>query len=141
MERLQSIFTAHSLRLTAPRRAVFSVLEATDSPLFISDVLAACRGVDRVSVYRTLELFARLGIIEIITTGFKKRYELAEPFKPHHHHLQCISCGELIAIHSTSIESLVTSVAEKHHYIVTDHHFELHGVCSKCRKKPGTSGI
>jgi Fe2+ or Zn2+ uptake regulation protein len=134
MERLETIFAQHSLRLTTPRKAVFLALEQSETPQFISRLVKTCPNIDRTSIYRTLELFSRLGIIEIIHTGFKKRYELAGPFKPHHHHLQCNVCGELVAIDTPRLEELVAATATANNYQLTSHHIELHGVCQNCQK-------
>ncbi|RYG94537.1 transcriptional repressor, partial [archaeon] len=96
---LETVFAKEGYRLTSPRRAVFDVLHSSESPLAIAVIIKACPDVDRVSIYRTLELFTRLGITEIIPFGWKQRYELTSPFKPHHHHLYCTNCGILIDIH------------------------------------------
>lgn len=114
---------------------VFLALEHSATPLFIHQLAKQCPQVDRTSIYRTLELFQRLNIIEIIHTGFKKRYELAGPFKPHHHHLQCTTCGELVAIDTPRLEELVNAVAATNRYRLTSHHIELHGVCPRCQTK------
>lgn len=100
----------------------------------LAQLHAICQGIDRASVYRTLELFATLGIIEIIHIGWKKRYELAAPFKPHHHHLQCTRCGQLVDIKTPQLERLIHHIATQHGYQVTGHHFELSGICKTCQK-------
>lgn len=134
MDQLEKLFSAHSLRLTRPRRAVFCTLRKADKPLALSDIVASSRGSDRSSVYRTLLLFEELGIITILHLGWKKRYELAGPFKPHHHHLECTQCGELVAIDTPRFEELVQSTARAYRYHLTSHHIELRGLCGRCTK-------
>lgn len=134
MNTIEELFSNEGYRLTMPRRQVFNELQKSSRPLAIGEIIATCEGVDRVSIYRTLELFAELDIISVIPVGWKKRYELAGPFKPHHHHLQCISCGELVAIDTPRLEGIVTDLATSHGYTLTHHHIELTGICETCQK-------
>jgi Fe2+ or Zn2+ uptake regulation protein len=134
MNTIEELFAARGYRLTMPRRQVFNELQKASRPLAIGDIITACGGVDRVSIYRTLELFAELDIISVIPVGWKKRYELAGPFKPHHHHLQCVSCGELVAIDTPRLEGMVTDLATSHGYKLAHHHIELSGICEMCQK-------
>lgn len=133
MEQLETLLRTSGNRLTTPRQKVFAVLQQAAHPLSLQQLSLQCRGVDRTSIYRTLELYEQLHIIEIVHVGWKKRYELADPFKPHHHHLQCTNCHELIAIDTPELEQLIETIAEQHCYTITGHHFELQGICSRCK--------
>lgn len=135
MEQLQTLLATNKLRLTSPRLAVFEALQQAEKPLYLHEINAACKQIDRTSVYRNLEQFSRLGIIEIIHTGWKKRYELASPYKPHHHHIQCTSCGELIAIDTPQLEGIIQDIATAYDHKLSSHHIELHGICSHCQNK------
>jgi len=139
MERLEAFFRDHDLRLTEPRRDIFSILNDRDQPLTLQEILRASQFAERTSVYRTLQLFTKLGIVDIVQVGFKQRYELAEPFKAHHHHLVCIKCGELIDLERTArLEKLINKIASVHDYELTAHHMELQGVCKSCRAEAAT---
>ncbi len=134
MERLEEFFRAKGLRLTEPRRDIFRILETKDQPLTLGEIIKTSQFAERTSVYRTLRLFTKLGIVDMIQVGFKQRYELAEPFKAHHHHLVCLKCGELIDLERTPrLERLVSKLASAHNYELTAHHVELQGICSNCR--------
>ena len=133
MEQLEQLLRSNGNRLTAPRREVFKALEQAGQPLSLQQLSGAVEGVDRTSVYRALELFAHLDIIEIVHVGWKKRYELASPFRPHHHHLQCTKCHQLIALDTPELERLVTHLAKTHGYVLTTHHIELLGLCPHCQ--------
>lgn len=132
MEQLSELLYRHGFRITTARKAVFAVLQHADKPLFIRQIVDACAAIDRTSVYRTLELFSQLGIVASVQAGWKARYELADPFKPHHHHLQCNRCGEIIAIELPELEEQVHQVAKNYRYTLTSHHIELHGSCASC---------
>lgn len=134
MNTIEELIASNGYRLTAPRRSVFTELQTATRPLSIAELSELCRDIDRVSIYRTLNLFSTLNIINVIAVGWKKQYELAGPFKPHHHHLQCVSCGELVAIDTPRLEGIVTDLATSHGYQLAHHHIELHGICKKCQK-------
>ncbi|HEY0965140.1 MAG TPA: Fur family transcriptional regulator [Candidatus Saccharimonadales bacterium] len=134
MEQLEELFRTHNLRLTHARRSVFKALEQASSPLFIHDIISLCVKSDRTSIYRNLEIFRKLGIIEVIPTGWKQRYELSDLFRAHHHHLQCTRCHALIAINTPELEKTIHTLAKSHGYQLTSHHIELHGLCEKCQK-------
>lgn len=129
---LETIFAQQKLRITRPRREIFRVLQQSKAPLSAPMINTHCTTANRTSVYRTLELFHRLGIIKSVQFGWRQRYELADPFKIHHHHLSCTKCGQLIDLQSPDIENLVNVIASQNNFVVTDHTFEIRGLCQDC---------
>jgi len=129
---LARIFSKAKLRLTSPRAAIFNALKESGSPLSTSQIIKLCPEIDKVSVYRTIKLFDSLNIVTIVTHGWKQSYELSSPFHPHHHHIVCEKCGDVIELQSPSIETLVQKLAAQHAFTSTSHHFEIHGTCDKC---------
>lgn len=135
MDQFNILLTRHQLRSTQARREVFSILLAAKEPLSITEITKATTIADRTSVYRTIELFLKLSIIEVIPFGWKTRYELSGDFKPHHHHLICTTCGTSVSIKPSALEQLVSIVAKEHAFIPTSHHFEIYGTCNNCQIK------
>lgn len=130
---LSETFELHGLRLTKPRQQIFDILKNSEIPLTVGDIAKNCKNINRTSIYRTLIIFDRLKIINTIYVGWKNYYELAEPFIPHHHHLYCINCQNAEPIQPKELEKLVDYIGKKYNFIVTKHHFELEGICEKCR--------
>jgi ferric uptake regulation protein len=130
---LSEIFEQHGFRLTKPRQQIFDILKNSEIPLTVGDIAKNCKNINRTSIYRTLIIFDRLKIINTIYIGWKNYYELAEPFIPHHHHLYCINCQNAEPIQPKELEKLVDYIGKKYNFIVTKHHFELEGICEKCR--------
>jgi len=130
---LSEIFEQHGLRLTKPRQQIFDILNNSEIPLTVGDIAKNCKNINRTSIYRTLVIFDRLKITNTIYIGWKNYYELAEPFIPHHHHLYCINCQNAEPIQPKELEKLVDYIGKKYNFIVTKHHFELEGICEKCR--------
>lgn len=129
---LNEIFRTVGLRLTEPRLKVFNALKATNKPMSIVDISKTCPDVDKVSVYRTIDLFTKLRIVTTVPHGWKSLYELAAPFSPHHHHLVCEKCGNLTEIHSHTLEAIIEDLTNEHGFIPSGHHFEITGVCREC---------
>lgn len=130
---LETIFARQQLRLTRPRQEVFNILQESNVPLSAPAIAKQCPDIDRVSVYRTLELFTSLDIATVVPVGWKQRYELTSPFKPHHHHLSCTNCGALIDVHSKKLEQLVAAIARDYGFTAAEHKFEVSGLCSNCQ--------
>ncbi len=123
-------------RITMPRRQVFDVLKKSSRPLSIVELTTELSTiVDAASVYRTIDLFTKLGITTVVTHGWKQRYELAAPFRPHHHHLVCSSCGKATEIHSKKIESLIATISVEEGFMPLNHMFEITGLCRQCKAK------
>jgi len=132
---LEFIFARESLRMTTPRMAVFETMQSAETPLSIGDIVRKCPAIDRVSIYRTIDLFITLDIAEVVTVGWKKQYELTSPFLSHHHHLFCTNCGSLIDIHSKKLEQAIAAVARDYDFTPSEHKFEVSGLCKKCQSK------
>lgn len=118
---------------TAPRLDVFNQLAKT-GPLSVSHLAEQLAPqVDRATVYRTVELYEKLGIVNRVWHGFKHQVELSEIFTPHHHHARCQHCGETIDIASPALESALSQLAKEHGFLTVNHSVELLGYCQKCQ--------
>lgn len=139
MKDFEELLRNNGLRVTEPRRQVFTILSKTHEPLSLSDIYKQCQHVDRASVYRTIDTCARIGIIKVVYIGWKKLYELTDLFSPHHHHLRCTSCLSMSHISDPALEQAIEDVAHKQRFILTAHHFEIEGICRACQVKLAVS--
>lgn len=129
----ESILRTAGQSITRPRQAVFETLKVADEPLKNGEIAKRTANVDRASVYRTLELFAKLGITTTTIRGWTPFTELAEPFRAHHHHMICEQCGGVEEIASDTLEDVLALVANRHKFTLKSHTVELSGLCSNCR--------
>src|ERR1044071_1920166 len=104
-ELLKGILAQHGYSTTKPRRAVFEALLAAHNPKTITQLVKELPDIDKVSVYRTLDVFSKIGITHQVWNGFKSKVELSEAFSPHHHHFTCINCGKVITLKNDSLET------------------------------------
>lgn len=135
IDKFTQILRDNTVSVTGARLAIFKTLLASHRPLKNGEVAALTPSVNRASVYRALDLFEQLGITATLVRGWTPFVELADPFKPHHHHLLCEKCDAITAITSDEMERLIHQIAENYSFTPTSHHFEIKGICRDCRSK------
>lgn len=130
------LLTAHGIKSSPARLLVLSACMISNIPLDVSQVYEKLGGkVHLATVYRTLEKFVALGLLERIDFQEGKfRYEYLHS---HHHHAVCESCGKVedIVDTQTQVKSLEKSLALNSGFSVTKHILELFGICNNCQKK------
>lgn len=125
--------TDNNYHVTKAREVTFKLLISPE-PQSISEILAKAKGiVDRVSVYRNIEIFEKIGIVHRIYVGWKYKLELSDQFIAHHHHLSCLKCGKIIDIQDEKhIDDFIKEVAYKFRFQPRRHQFEVDGYCKDC---------
>lgn len=132
-KRLSEVLRTHNVSVTSPRLEIFETLSKAEKPLKNGEIVKRTPNVDRVSVYRNLELFSKLGITETIIQGWTPLTELAAPFRVHHHHMTCERCGKVIEIEDGVLESALNAIVSKHNFLLNKHLVELTGLCEECQ--------
>jgi Fur family ferric uptake transcriptional regulator len=91
------------------------------------------------TVYRTLDLMVRMGLIKKFEFGEgQSRYELTWEFKEHHHHLVCLSCGKIIDYNDfiqdevKFFDKIQKSLSEKYKFNIKNHEVYFYGTCKQC---------
>lgn len=136
LEKFVSTLKAHHCSVTKARRLIFTTLAEHESITMTALVAAVQGSVDRASVYRTVELFERLGIIQRVQVGWKYRLELSDSFNPHHHHIHCSACGRVVSLaEDTALEQHIHQLALQAGFMLSSHQLELSGKCRQCHKK------
>ncbi len=127
-------------RLTQQRQAVLDVMrENRGRHLSAEEVLAEARkkapNLGIATVYRTLD---KLSSFEVLyKTAFdegKYRYELCEDEHHRHHHVICLSCGQIIEIEEDLLSSLEKHLENKG-FEVVDHQLIIYAKCPGCKCK------
>lgn len=130
----QKVLKDHGYKATRPRLLVFETFHK-HSPLTMAELIGRLNGkVDRVTVYRTTDLFEQLGVIKRIVIGWKYKLELGDIFSGHHHHIICLGCSKIIAVpENAEIERLIEKLGSDNGFHTVAHHLELQGYCQTCR--------
>jgi Fur family ferric uptake transcriptional regulator len=137
--RLQAELMSRGLRMTRQRRTILSVVETATQHLDASQILRKARKldphVDRVTVYRTLNLLKRQGLVDELDLmhleGEKHFYE-RRPQRDHIH-MACIRCGKITEFESSLFDRLKGQIQRdcRFHIVVT--RVEIGGYCHDCR--------
>ena len=127
-------------RLTRPRLAVLQVLRENDEGLDPQEVhhkgKAICPSLGLVTVYRTLDLLAELGLVRRVHS--EERCHRFASAGHNRHHLVCQSCHRVIEFPCDGLEDLIESVRQRTGYTITGHLVELSGLCPTCQTTQAT---
>ena len=124
-------------RLTPQRIMVLSAIEDSDDHIsaeeIYAQIVAKYPQVNISTVYRTLELLKRLGLVtETDLGGGRVRYHSAE--KGHHHHLVCEKCGTMIDIDESTLARLHDVLLHRYNFSAQLSHLAIFGRCVNCSK-------
>ena len=134
VQRILTSIEESSLRMTKKRKLLLGALIATDRPV---SAVALREGAslpesDLVTVYRTLEAFEGIGIIQRIPLEESGcLFELTEPHD-HHHHFVCRECHQTDRLDLCLAKELEER-ANKLGYTEVTHLMEVYGLCEDCR--------
>jgi len=133
---LAATLKAQNYSVTKTRQQVFNALADSDALSMNQLVRKLQHKMDRASIYRTIDLFEKLGIINRLQIGWKYKLELSETFAGHHHHASCMQCGKVLAFEeSPELESDIHKLAESVGFNLTSHSLELRGLCTQCQRQ------
>lgn len=132
---LKAILKSKGYSLTQPRKVVFDLM-LNEEPQSIQSLVQKSKDkVDRATVYRVIELFESLGIVQRLNIGFKYKLELSDVFHGHHHHFYCTNCGKTYDLPASQmLETMINSVTSSEGFAPRGHQLEVYGLCSGCAK-------
>lgn len=117
-------------RMTGQRQIIAEVVQTAHDHPDVAEIhrRAALRDprISLSTVYRTLRLFAEIGVIEQHSFG-GQRVRVERTPRTHHDHLIDVTTGRVIEFRSEEIERLQTAIAERLGYELTWHTLELYG--------------
>ena len=87
-------------------------------------------GVNRSTVYRTLELFRDLGLVSMTDLGSGARqFELLDDL---HHHLICHRCGAITELDDALVDPLRDGIRDRYGFAPAIDHLAIFGFCAAC---------
>lgn len=136
---LQMHFAERGIRMTSQRRAILSVMETAKRHLDAAHILRKARkldpSVDRSTVYRTLQLLKRQGLIdELDLMHLRGEGHYYERKVNHDHiHMACVRCGKITEFVSGMFDKLKQQVEKECRFRILVSRLEIGGYCSVCR--------
>lgn len=123
-------------RLTPQRVMILSAIEDSEHHISAEEIYAQVAAkypqVNISTVYRTLELLKRLGLIYEIDLG-EGRIRYHPEGKGHHHHLVCQKCGAVIDIDESTLARLKDVLLHRYNFSAQLRHVAIFGLCEHCR--------
>jgi Fur family ferric uptake transcriptional regulator len=132
-----TVLRTNGLRRTPVRSGVLDLLARSSRPLSVPQIVGKLKGVDTVTVYRTLNTFLRKGLAHRVR-GEDRSWLYAAgadntQTEHRHPHFVCDECGKVECLQDSIIPaSFVASLGVGKGYDVTYPEVVLHGTCPKC---------
>jgi Fur family ferric uptake transcriptional regulator len=137
--RLQAELTSRGIRMTHQRRIILSVVETAKQHLDAGQILRHARRLDRrvnrVTVYRTLALLKRHGLVDeldLMHMQGEKHYYERRPQRDHIH-MACLRCGGIMEFESDLFDRLKGQIQRECHFHILVSRLEVGGYCARCR--------
>ncbi len=125
-------------KLTPQRRVVIQAIATNQEHLTPTAIYETVHrdqpNIGLVTIYRTLEILARLELICKLHAGDSCRsYTISAP--GHHHHLICSNCSKVVDFPSCELEEAQQSLSEQTGFRIDGHLLEFIGLCQACQKE------
>jgi len=138
LNKSETILEKSGLKKTGPRLSFIEFFQKNKKPssaLYIFQTLEK-EGIDKVTIYRTLESFLKKGIIKRVDTGKREaEYEFIDE-EHDHHHIICIKCNKIEDFTGCESDKFIKNALKKSKSFekITHHSFDLFGICNSCNK-------
>jgi Fur family ferric uptake transcriptional regulator len=131
------------VRITSQRRALIETIQEAGNHLDAATLLEHARQrdarVDRATVYRTLDLLKKQGLIDeldLMHLNGEKHYYEAKTTSDHTH-LACFRCGKIVEFASKVYEDLKSEMTKATGFRIQVSRFEAGGLCKNCQAAEG----
>lgn len=122
------------MRLTGPRRRLVQAIAAQRGLFTAEEVHRLVPQVGRATVFRTLKTLLSVGLVcRVALEHGAPRYGVAS--RLHHHHLVCVSCGQVRDVSPPEVEVWIHRLAHLGNFLVVGHRLEVYGLCALCQQK------
>ncbi|MFO8084980.1 MAG: Fur family transcriptional regulator [Desulfobacterales bacterium] len=132
-----SILENSDLPPTPNRLKILKIIGNNNSPLSAQDIfeiLTRTEDINRVTVYRILDLFVEKNIIDRISGGGRSFHYGLAPNKNHpsHPHFYCKQCGNLECLNPEGVHLEMEEILRTFPGIVDKVEVRLDGICKTC---------
>ena len=136
--KIAAILRQHGYKLTSQRQVVIQAIAHREDHLtptaIYEEVHQDHPNIGFVTIYRTLDLLAQIGLIcELHAGGSCRSYTISAP--EHHHHLICSKCGRVVDFTGYDLGQLEQRLSLETGFEIEDHLLEFTGLCPACRKE------
>jgi len=138
--RFQSYLRSHGLKMTRPRELVFrEILSAPRVHANADEIHRRLRAkkkeVGLATIYRTLNLLVRSGLVTAVDLGEGHSHFEPEWSDTAHGHLICLACGRVQEFAQAGIQEAVKRIGEDEGYRLDKFSLQVFGFCRDCEAK------
>ena len=130
------ILQDQGIRITQQRQLILQELIKSLKPLSAAEIhrklIKQDSGIRLSTIYRNLKFFSSRGLIREFNLDKSRKEKFFEFIESHHHHLICISCGEIKCL-GCPLEDYESELAERTGYQIKDHNIKIYGLCPECQ--------
>ena len=128
----------HGYKLTPQRRVVIRAIASHQEHLTPTAIYEKVHrdypDIGLVTIYRTLEILAKLKLICELHAGDSCRsYTISAP--GHHHHLICSNCGKVVDFLGCELEDAQQKLSRRTGFRIDGHLLEFVGLCQACQEE------
>ena len=133
-----TILRQHGYKLTPQRRAIIQAIASSQDHLTPAAIYEKVHqdhpAIGLVTIYRTLDKLAKLGLIcELHAGGSCHSYTISA--SGHHHHLICSNCGTVVDFPGVGLNEMEQDLSRETGFRIDDHLLEFIGLCQACQKE------
>ena len=128
--------------LTNQRRLLLDLIRDAEGHVDAKELFQRAHARDEsigpATVYRSLNLFKQLGLVDERRLGkLRCYYEIKQSTE--HQHLLCQGCGKVIEFQNPYLNKLIKAVQREHGFKITKAEVYLEGYCPNCEEKEGAA--
>lgn len=136
----EELLSEADLEATINRLRVLEVVGNNRFPLSASDIykiLKRSSSINRVTVYRILDLMVEHGVVERISTGGRAFYYGLAPNDYHkpHPHFYCKNCGQMDCLNPESLIVDTDPLWKTYPGRIDKVEVRIDGICKNCEKR------
>lgn len=122
---IMGVVQQRGAKITPLRIQIAEWIEKHEGVFSVQAILEAFPTLDKVTIYRTIELFTELDIVHpTIQLDGQQYFELHQ--KQHHHHAICTNCHKTKCIDCPVQEKPISGFRDLHHAV------NFTGLCVRC---------
>jgi len=137
MKNSRKVLNVSGLRATSQRALILEIIRRGQGHLDAEEVCRiAQQKQPRISlstVYRTLRLFTKLGLVEELHFDENHHHYEVKP-SAEHHHLVCLSCGRVVEFQYPLARLVKRNVAEAKDFEIVETEVRMAGYCPECQQ-------
>ena len=134
----RQMLNSWSQRVTAQRTLLLELLRQSDEHLDADELYLRAREkhprISLSTVYRNLQLFKKLGLIEEHHFAEEHHHYEVKPMTEHQH-LLCLNCGKIVEFACPLSQKFKKDIGRQYDFDISGVEVRMTGLCSRCRKR------